>query len=146
LLLAETWNRFELSYKNRLQSSPTSDEKIQDKGLENSISEENSTEKTTISGVEVNNFFLTTEQLNENNDRLLEKNEKYSIIYHPLFTQFLIAITDSPFPEIRKSAEQKFLEALEINEENACKLDVVVSTASFINPEYAGSYRLSFCE
>lgn len=71
----------------------------------------------------------------------------YEIIYINQNDQYLISISGSPFEEKRKLAEQNFLKTFKINKEEACKLNVVITTPTFANPKEAGiNYKLSFCD
>jgi hypothetical protein len=103
--------------------------------------------KIIISDVEVNNFFLEKDQLESEAFIPINRGAGYSIAYYNNFNQFLISITDAPFEEIRHDAEQKFIDGLDISEEDACKLDVIITTPRFANPDLAGQiFRLSFCD
>ena len=105
------------------------------------------TDKVIISGVIVNNFFPKATKVNEYGDYYLVKKDGYNILYEFQFNQFLISILDSPFRELKKTAENDLISVLGINKQDACKLNVVISTPLFANSEEAGkNYKMSFCE
>lgn len=71
---------------------------------------------------------------------------QYIIQYSQTSDSFLISIQSAPFDSNRKKAEEAFLESLDITKEDACKLDVSITTPQSVNPKEAGTiYRLSFC-
>lgn len=103
-------------------------------------------DRVTISGVEVNNF-LGTGQASDKEIVTVKKTENYTIIYHTKTSLFLISILSSPFREQRALAELEFIEKLGIEKEDACKLNVSITTPRFANEAEAGkNYKLSFCE
>lgn len=100
-----------------------------------------------ISGVKVENFYRFAKAINAEGDTTIVGNDDYAIFYHPFQERFLISILGSPFPEKRQTAEQEFLEILGINQSDACRLTVSLTTPLSDNPEYAiPVYSLSFCE
>ena len=102
--------------------------------------------KITIQGVEVNNFFSSSEKIDPQGDRELSQSNKYSIQYFPQFNSFLISLNASPFEEVRSEAEQDFIKKLGLDEKTACKLPVNIATSQKANPGFAGrNYPLSFC-
>lgn len=105
-------------------------------------------DKLNLDGNQVSNVYKSAKTINENGDVIFAESDKYQEIYHPQRNNFfLISIIGSPFEEARKEAETKFLESLEISAEEACKLNVAITTPRFANPNEAGTtYRLSFCE
>lgn len=103
--------------------------------------------KILISDIPVNNFIKSVKKINSNGDMLIEDNGSYHIVYFPNTRQFLLSIQQSPFEKYRIEAEAALLNLLGINKTQACKLDTVITTPFFANPEEAGqSYKLSFCE
>lgn len=105
-------------------------------------------EKIEISGVSVNDFF---KQLPEGASKdyvsIALVQNYYHVFYFAPDQLFTISIQRSPFDEMREIAEQEFLKSLDVSEENACKLNVQITTPLYANPGKAGqSYRLSFCE
>ncbi|MEX2008369.1 MAG: hypothetical protein WD850_02700 [Candidatus Spechtbacterales bacterium] len=71
----------------------------------------------------------------------------YKILYFQETKRFQITITDPPFDEFRQAAEQDFLRVLDINEQQACRLDVTIRTPLYANPNLAGQvFFLSFCK
>jgi len=103
-------------------------------------------EKIIIQGVEVNNFFSSSEKIDPQGDRELSQSNKYSIQYFPQFNSFLISLNASPFEKVRSEAEQDFIKKLGLDEKTACKLLVNIATSQKTDPEFAGrNYPLSFC-
>jgi hypothetical protein len=101
----------------------------------------------TAGGGKVSNFYRDSSNISPKGDVLLVESEKYDIFYFKNDDIFLISIVSSPFNEARKEAEKIFLNELAINEETACKLNVVETTPEFVNPDEATKkYPLSFCE
>lgn len=73
-----------------------------------------------------------------------ERHEAYYIASQDMITLSIIA---SPFDFSRLQAEQDLLQTLQISQQEACTMNVAITTPSFVNPENAGViYRLSFCE
>ncbi len=102
----------------------------------------------TISSVPVNNFYQSTTPFNPQGDRVIaDVDNAYKITYLAQFQQFLISINGSPFATYRQQAEGAFLQKMNISQTDACKLNVVIRTPSFANPNEAGQdYPLSFCK
>jgi hypothetical protein len=102
-------------------------------------------EKITASGKIVENFFKKG-SINPRGDVLISNTKDYQINYFSKEDQFLISIIGRPFETARKPAEREFLTALNIDEETACDMNVIITTPNFANPNEAGkSYPLSFC-
>ena len=103
-------------------------------------------DKVIIGETETKNFYKSAQAINESGSAVVNKSQDYEIVYTPEFSRFNITVLGSPFTQARKTAENKFIETLGINTETACKLNVVVSTPYFANPNESGqSYGLSFC-
>lgn len=103
-------------------------------------------DKVIVGETETKNFYKSAQAINESGSAVVNKSQDYEIVYTPEFSQFNITVLGSPFTQARKAAEIKFIETLGINTETACKLNVVVSTPYFANPNESGqSYGLSFC-
>lgn len=103
-------------------------------------------DKVIVGETETKNFYKSAQAINESGSAVVNKSQDYEIVYTPEFSRFNITVLGSPFTETRKLAENKFIETLGINTETACKLNVVVSTPYFANPNESGqSYGLSFC-
>lgn len=103
-------------------------------------------EKINISGVEVYNFYKTAKTINLQKDMLIIENDKFQIVYLPKFGKFLLSISSSPFPAVRREAEEEFLKVLKVDKKDACRLNVSVNTPYFANPDFAGKdFPLSFC-
>lgn len=105
-------------------------------------------DKIEISNIDVTNFYPDAERIdNSRNVYIVDDRERYQIMYKEQFNQFFIGILSSPFEELRLEAEQALIQELDITEEDACFLNVVITTPAFANEDYAGkSYDLSFCE
>lgn len=100
-----------------------------------------------VSGVPVNNPYISPVQLSQMGDSLMVEQPGYSLVYLKPFGQFLISITASPFAENRQLAETAFLSRLGITQNQACQLKVTITTPLSINPNEAGqNYPLSFCK
>lgn len=104
-------------------------------------------ETITISDIEIGNFYKGKAQKTSYGDVLIETKDEYHIIYHPENESFLVSVLSSPFETVREKAEEVFLKKLGITINEACKLDVSITTPRFINPIESGKiYGLSFCE
>lgn len=104
-------------------------------------------ESIRIDEVIVDNFYQDNQIMNDNGDVSLATSEEFGIVFLPQYNLFIVSIIGSPFEEIRSQAEQALLQQLEVNEEEACKLNVVVNTPVWANEEESGiTYPLSFCE
>jgi hypothetical protein len=104
-------------------------------------------DKITVSNVEVENFTKDAEVVSRGETYLLEENQDFHIIARKKEGQFLISILGAPFSEKRARAEDAFVKKLGITREEACKLNVVITTPAFANKAEAGkNYPLSFCE
>ena len=100
--------------------------------------------KIAVSGVEVNDF---TQKNSDEAYTTIDKTKDYHIFYIPTDDLFFISIASYPFEEHRPVAEEVLLEKLGINQNEACVLNVDITTPSHANPEHAGKvYDLSFCE
>ena len=105
------------------------------------------TDEVEIQEVTMNNFLKESAHSPKLNLVVLEETNNHTIEYYSKWDYFLISIDNSPFFQKRILAEKAFLNKLEINKEEACRLDVRVATPRHINPEEAGKeYGLSFCE
>ena len=100
-----------------------------------------------VSGVNVKDPRSTKLLENKQGDIVFNKTDGFEIVYLPKFEQFLISITASPFVENEQAAEDELLTRLGISEEEACQLNVIITTPQSVNPNEAGkNYGLSFCE
>lgn len=99
-----------------------------------------------ISGVKVADFISGTNQGESPSYYTIAKSADYHIFFLPTDEVFFISITSYPFDEHRGVAEQKLLEILAITKNDACKLNVDITTPAYANPDKAGEvYNLSFC-
>lgn len=102
--------------------------------------------KIKISGVTINNFYQQATETKEDGFAKFVDEKDYQIMYIPVDNSFLISILGAPFEEIRNQAEKEFLKKLNITQEEACRLNVNITTPAYINPSFAGKvYKLSFC-
>lgn len=77
---------------------------------------------------------------------VIEQNENFSIVYFTKDQSFLITILGSPAQQYRNAAEQELLNKLQIQETDACKLNVSLTVPASVNQSLAGQdYGLSFC-
>lgn len=103
------------------------------------------TAKTPFS--QTNTIINNIKNVDTQNDRIIVQNDSYVALYQPKFNDFLISITSTPFTQLRQLAEQDFLDKLQLTKDQACKLDVKITTPYFANPDIAGEiFPLSFCQ
>lgn len=103
-------------------------------------------EKITVSNIKMNNFYRSPIRVYSSGDVVVAQSDSYQIAYLPLFNKFIISIVSSPFQDKIKGAEEDFIKALGISREEACRLNAVVNTPFFANPDESGKdYPLSFC-
>lgn len=106
-----------------------------------------STETIESQGVTIESPYLNEYERNRRGDTTFVENINYSIIYFAVDDQFLISITGAPFETYRKQAENDLLTELNVTQDQACTLDVVISTPGYVNPNEAGqNYSLSWCD
>ena len=73
-------------------------------------------------------------------------NSEYYIAYYPQDQGFLIVLHGSDIQVARQKAESEFLQALGVEQDQACKLRVSLTVPESVNPNVAGgNYGLSFC-
>lgn len=100
-----------------------------------------------ISQIPIRNPYISPAQINTEGDSLMTRDPGYDLVYLRETNQFIITIMLSPFETYRQIAEKALLERLNINEQEACSLDVNIGTPQSVNPNEAGrNYKLSFCE
>lgn len=105
------------------------------------------TPKIESSGIEINNVFKEEDsKITPQKDVLVSEESLYQILYLTQFDQFLISIITPNFEEARRIAEAEILQKTGVSKEEACKLDVQITTPSYANLELAGkTFGLSFC-
>jgi len=104
-------------------------------------------ETVKISGLELPNFYKFGSEPGLLGETTIINRGKYRIVYYPADEGFLIPILGRPFEEYREKAEQEFLEVLSVDEQDACKMKVSITTPFSYNPEYAGvNWKLSWCK
>jgi hypothetical protein len=100
-----------------------------------------------IGDVTVSDFYKNAVDVSDSGDVLLVETPEFSISYVAAYEKFIITLDDPYFVETRTSAEQSFLNILNVSETEACKLEVEETVPIFLENEYAGGvYYLSFCE
>lgn len=78
---------------------------------------------------------------------ILAETAEYQIIHDEPTDSFQIVIYQKPFLQNKAKAERAFFELLDISEEEACRLDVVVTTPAFVDLDYSGqSFLLNYCQ
>ena len=88
----------------------------------------------------------SSQKINDNGDLLISETKNYKVIYFPKNNQVFVSILSSPFSKFREEAEKELLEVLDIDSDTSCKLNVLITTPRFVNPEEAGKEDvLSFC-
>ena len=104
-------------------------------------------EKIEISGVKTANFLKNRSENNTSSYTTLAKTKDYHLFFILKEELFIVSITSYPFDSFRSIAEQEFLKKLGISQEEACKLNVDITTPMSANPDKAGkNYELSWCE
>ncbi|OGH21407.1 MAG: hypothetical protein A2958_01265 [Candidatus Levybacteria bacterium RIFCSPLOWO2_01_FULL_38_13] len=103
-------------------------------------------DKIIISGVKTNNFLKSPIQTNSEGDVLFIKEGDFQIAYLTRFSQFIINISTSS-SQTRLNAEMAFITKLGVKREEACQLEVKVTSPYVPNPYLAPPRKtLSFCE
>ena len=116
-------------------------------GAANPLNDQRGAARIEVSGVEVNDFSKTVPNTSSYGYTVVSLNPKHQVLYFPDDELFLVSILGNPYNVYVKVAEQAFLEKLGIDEEQACKLNVSITTPAHLNPDKAGdAYELSFCE
>ena len=81
------------------------------------------------------------------NSVIFKETENYSFYYYPQDEWFSITLLSPNLENARQDAEKNFLKALNIDENDACKLNVYLGTIYEISPEISGiNLGLSFCD
>lgn len=103
------------------------------------------TPKISVKNIQMNNFYLS-QLSNRYGDVSIIDNTDYHITFIPQFHQFIINITNQPFKQYQTVAEQALLAKLEISPQEACMLNIEITTPRFANPDLAGqTFKPSFC-
>ncbi len=85
-------------------------------------------------------------QLATGDTSVIEQNENFSIVYFSSDKSFIITILSQPLEQNRQLAEEEFLNKLQIQQTDACKLKVSLTVPASVNSQLAGQdYGLSFC-
>ena len=114
----------------------------------NSVSNANKhVNRIEISGIMVLDFTKNTPSSGSKlNLTTIANTKDYHIFYLSADELFVISITSYPFDQHRPVAENVLLDVLVITREEACGLNVDITTPSFANPDKSGEiYDLSFC-
>ena len=95
--------------------------------------------------IEINNVYKNPIEMFESGVEF-KKNSDYLIDYYSPDQLFVIVITNPNIDEARINAEKDFLDTLNINQEQACKLNIQLGVPFSVNENAAGiNYGLSFC-
>jgi len=101
---------------------------------------------TTHGSVSVKNFYISNPEVGEAGTVIIEETQNYFIAYDTLSSDFWVAITGTPLATWRQAAEQDFLNILQINKSDACKLNVLQGILNDPNSQLQGiASSLSFC-
>jgi hypothetical protein len=107
---------------------------------------DNISEKMILSGIEMNNFYISPIKVNRENDAVIFSNDSFHILYLYKYQKFQISILATPFSQIRLEAENKLLDILGIDKTMVCRLNVEISTPYWVNPDYSDAiYKPTFC-
>lgn len=118
-----------------LQEEKTSNPQVRSPSLLPSFTEET----VLISNLRVKNFYKKKDvKIGKQNEVEFVKENDFKITFYPNDQSFLIVILSSQFEEAKKRAEDRLVKELEINPKQACLLNIVITTPSVINPEFAG--------
>lgn len=114
----------------------------------NKQKETSQAEKIEISGIKVNDFHKNAVSDNPSAGyTLIVQKNNYHIFYFDPDELFVISILGYPFEEFQSQAEEEFLKTLSVSKDEACKLNVDITTPLRSNPSKAGKiYKLNFCE
>jgi len=100
-----------------------------------------------ISGVKVADFINKSTNGKSQNFYTIYQTPDYHLFYIPDQELFYVSITSYPYNEFRPLAEKQLLQSLGITREEACMLNVDLTTTTRANPDKAGEvYGSSFCE
>ncbi len=98
--------------------------------------------------ISVKNVIINPIEKITNNFVTIEKNDNFLISYGGNLDRgtFFITINSEPVIEVSKQAEQEFLRKLKIDQEYACKLDVILNVPSNLDDNLAEyNFGMSFC-
>lgn len=75
-----------------------------------------------------------------------DEEERYSLIFYPNESGFLISLATEPLGEMRRIAETDLMQRLQLSKAQMCNLNVQVFTSISVNETYAGqNLGISFC-
>lgn len=105
------------------------------------------TPKFISSGVEINNVFKSSNAtVTPEKDVIVVDKTGFQIRYLSQFDQFLITVLNPNFEAGRADAEKALIQSTGVSMEDACKLNVSISTPAYINDQYGGkTFKLSSC-
>jgi uncharacterized membrane protein len=132
---------------NRNKKAADNNTTNQESNSNESTNAEKITIKTTTGEISVNNFRKNAEVIENGNEYFVDK-DKYNISYDPSYQGFIATLlVNQDIENTRKEAENDFINALGISQEDACKLKVFlyVSAALTDNEELYQNHGLSFC-
>ncbi|MDA1316783.1 MAG: hypothetical protein O3B87_02025 [bacterium] len=100
-----------------------------------------------LDGIAVKDFKKTAARTTDTGDVILVENDQYQIVFYDSIQEFKIFIKGNDFEQSRSLAEQSFLQKLQLDEANACRLFVDEFIPQSAQNEYVGlTFGLSFCE
>jgi hypothetical protein len=96
--------------------------------------------------ININNIYRGQTEIYKDGSVTYKANNDYSLFYNPNDQTFNISLMNSDVKNARNKAETDFLKILNINEKDACKLNVILAVPPSVDENYAGTnYGLSFC-
>ena len=96
--------------------------------------------------IEISNVYKNPIEIFPNSDVAYKKTADYYFDYYANDQLFIITLINKDIKTARENAEKDFLNTLQINQEQACKLNVQLGVPFSVNENAAGiNYGLSFC-
>lgn len=109
----------------------------------------NSNKMIVISGnekIKVYNIYKKPLETYSNSDVEFKKTPDYTFDFYAKGPTFIITILNKNINAARETAEKDFLNTMQINKEQACKINVQLSVPFNVDENVAGpDYGLSFC-
>lgn len=100
-----------------------------------------------LDGIAVNDFKKNAVRKTDSGEVILDENDQYQIVFYESLQEFKIFIKGGNFELSRTNAEASFLQKLDLDKDNACRLFVDEFIPQSAQNEYAGkTFGLSFCE
>jgi hypothetical protein len=96
--------------------------------------------------IKINDIYKDPVKIFSNSDIEFKETADYSFNYYADDQLFIITLTDKDVVTARAKAEKNFLSALNINQEQACKLNLQLTVPFSVSEDLAGiNFGLSFC-